>query len=269
MKTTELVFLKLGGSLITEKDTPSTANPGVIQRIAQEITQSFKINPGMNLILGHGSGSFGHTAAAKYQTQEGGESPEYWQGFSEVWHAARQLNDIIIDQLSNAGLPVIAFPPSSSVVAHGRSISQWDIEPLRLALSRRLIPVVMGDVVFDTQLGGTILSTEQIFQYLARVFAPARILLAGSDPGVYLNPAQSDEIIPHITRSNIKTIMPSLSGSSAADVTGGMLSKVQLMLSTLNANPSIQIQIFSGLAPGNVSKALNGNLLGTLITESY
>ncbi len=268
MKSSELVFLKLGGSLITDKDTPSTAKPGVIQRIAQEISQGLKANPGIRLILGHGSGSFGHASAAKYQTHEGGESSEYWQGFSKVWQSARQLNEIIIEEFSTAGLPVIAFPPSAGVIARDRSIARWDIEPLQLTLSHGLIPVVMGDVVFDTALGGTILSTEQIFKYLAPIFRPHQILLAGSDAGVYLDPDQSDEIIPHITPSNISTVLPYLSGSSAADVTGGMLSKVRLMLSILNTNPSTQIQIFAGSLPGNVNKVLNGEVIGTLITET-
>lgn len=266
MKQTELVFLKLGGSLITDKDKPSTAKPGVIQRIAQEIAKGLETHPEMKLILGHGSGSFGHASAVKYDTHKGGNSPQYWQGFSRVWHAAHQLNNIVIDKCSEAGLPVIAFPPSAGVTARDHSVMDWDTSPLRSALSHNLIPVVMGDVVFDTLRGGTILSTEQIFTHLSREYVPQRILLAGLDAGVYLGSDLLAEIIPQITPANINTFLPSLSGSNAADVTGGMLSKVQLMLSIINANPSVEIQIFSGLEPGNVNKALNGEVLGTLIT---
>lgn len=266
MKTTELVFLKLGGSLITDKEKPATPRPDVIKRIADEIAQSRHTNPNLRIVLGHGSGSFGHASASQYQTHKGGQSPEYWRGFSKVWQSARQLNELVIAKLSDAGLPVIAFPPSSGVIAQNRMITQWETKPLRLALSHNLIPVVQGDVVFDTDLGGTILSTEQIFHFLARELKPQRILLAGSDPGVFLDPDQTQSIITHITPSTIDEILPSLTGAKAADVTGGMISKVKLMLSLVEAIPSAQVLIFSGSLPGNIIKVLDGEHLGTIIS---
>jgi isopentenyl phosphate kinase len=70
-----VVLLKLGGSLITDKKRPDTARPEVIRRLAAEITQA-RIGPAgegqsVQLILGHGSGSFGHTAAARLGVPEG------------------------------------------------------------------------------------------------------------------------------------------------------------------------------------------------------
>jgi isopentenyl phosphate kinase len=53
--------------------------------------------------------------------------------------------------------------------------------------------------------------------------------------------------------------------SHGADVTGGMESKVRLMLDLAAENSALTIQIFSGTEPGNIVRALTGEVLGTLI----
>lgn len=262
----EVILLKLGGSLITDKEKPYTARLDIIQQISQEIAHALNEKPNLTLIIGHGSGSYGHFSANQYQTHGGGEGDAYWKGFAQVWYAARELNQILINHLSSAGLEVIAFPPSAGVISDAQKIISWDIDPLRAALTHGLIPVVQGDVVFDSQLGGTILSTEQIFEYLSSHLLPQRILLAGSEAGVYLDPDRPNQIIQQISSKNIGHVMPALTGALATDVTGGMFSKVQLMYSLVKGNPLMQIEIFSGKQSGQIFKALMGENVGTLIS---
>lgn len=261
------IFLKLGGSLITDKSHPLTPRRGVIARIAAEIAETYKENPNTQLLLGHGSGSFGHAVASEYRTQYGGSTPEYWQGFVAVWIAARELNQILITHLAEAGLPVIAFPPSASVTARQGEFRNWDIQPIKHALSHDLIPVVQGDVIFDEVQGGTIFSTEQVFSYLSKALHPQRILLAGQDAGVYRDPERRDEIIHKITPEDYSRILPSLSGAEDADVTGGMESKIRWMLSLVKSQPKLKVQVFSGAVPGLIKQALTGDEFGTLITH--
>jgi len=45
-----------------------------------------------------------------------------------------------------------------------------------------------------------------------------------------------------------------------------MLSKVQLMVSLVQAEPGLKIMIFSGAQPGNLYQAILGQALGTSIT---
>lgn len=267
MKANNLVFLKLGGSLITNKNKPRTPQLGLINRVAAEIAETLAEAPEIQLLIGHGSGSFGHAVASQYQTQSGGATRAYWRGFAEVWKAARELDQILIANLASAGLPVLAFPPSAGVISRDGAFLSWDIEPIRQALDHNLIPVVQGDVVFDQVLGGTIFSTEQIFSYLSKTLQPQRILLAGLDPGVYRHPDQKQEIIPLITPDTAHQFLPALSGSQSADVTGGMESKINEMLSLLKIQPDLQVQVFSGAETGQIKKALLGNQLGTTIAS--
>ncbi len=132
-----------------------------------------KNNPELSLLLGHGSGSFGHVPAKLYGTRNGVSTVEEWRGFSKVWVEARTLNQIVIHYLAQAGLPVIAISPSSAIITNNGFVTQWDTTPIQKALSAGLIPVVYGDVIFDQVLGGTILSTEELFYHLAQIFSPA------------------------------------------------------------------------------------------------
>ena len=66
----ELVFVKLGGSLITDKTKPFTARMDIIKRLAEEIHEA-KGEGKLKLLIGHGGGSFPHVPAKKYQVHKG------------------------------------------------------------------------------------------------------------------------------------------------------------------------------------------------------
>lgn len=260
-----LTFLKLGGSLITDKAKPSTPRLDVLNRTAGEVAAARAQSPGLQLILGHGSGSFGHVPAKRHGTRDGVSTREEWLGFTEVWWQASALNRLVIECLRNADLPALSFPVSSAAFGAGGQFAGWDIGPLQAALDAGVLPVVYGDVVFDQQRGGTIFSTEDIFAFLARILKPERILLAGLEQGVYAGFPEKRELIPEITPTNFERVAPELSGSAATDVTGGMASKVRLMLALTQELPSLQTAIFSGAEPGGIQRALLGESLGTHI----
>ena len=265
--TSNLQFLKLGGSLITDKTTPHTPRREVIARLAEEISEWRMANGEWRLVLGHGSGSFGHVAAKKYGTRQGVDSPEGWRGFAEVWHEAAALNRIVMESLHAAGLTAVAFPPSGAVTASGGQVANWHLSPLLAALDAGLLPVVFGDVVFDKVCGGTILSTEDVFVHLAKELHPSRILLAGFDEGVWADYPQCKRLIPKITPDDWDEVAAGLGGSAATDVTGGMASKVRQMLTLTAELPGLDALIFSGNQPGNVKAALSGEIRGTQLSQ--
>jgi len=260
-----LFFLKLGGSLITEKTRPHTPRIATLERLALEISTALKDQPGLALIIGHGSGSFGHFAANKYQTRQGVQTAEQWHGFAEVWQEARVLNQIVVEVLCRAGLPVIAFPPSACASADKGQLIDWNPRLIQSALQANLVPLINGDVAFDQSWGGTILSTEDLFFHLAPVLDARSILLAGIEAGVWEDFPVCSRLIPKITLSNYKQIANSLGGSTAVDVTGGMIQKVNSMLSLTRKLPDLKALIFSGEEPGLLYQALNGSQPGTLI----
>ncbi len=265
-KIENLTFLKLGGSLITDKTRPHTPRPEVIARLAEEVAAACRRAPALRLVLGHGSGSFGHVPARRYATRQGVHSREGWLGFVEVWREAAALDRLVVDALAEAGLPAIPFQPSASVTAHDGKVLAWDVTPLHRALEAGLLPVVYGDVIFDLERGGTILSTEDLFDFLARQLRPQRVLLAGLEQGVWADFPQCTRLVSEITPENWQQVAPFLGGSAATDVTGGMFSKVQQSLALARTIPGLEARIFSGVMPGMVERALNGEPVGTVIS---
>jgi len=260
------IFLKLGGSLITDKSNEQTARPEVLRRLAEEIAAALERRPDLRLVIGHGSGSFGHTEAKKYGTRQGVHTPEEWRGFADVAHVAAKLNRQVLDALRAAGLPAINLQPSASAICHDGVLVSMAVAPIRNAIERGLVPLIYGDVAMDEVRGGTIISTEDEFRYLADELPPTEILLAGIEHGV-LTRWPDGEVIPLINSANIGEVRSVLRGSHAADVTGGMESKVLEMLALAQATSGLRIRIFSGVEPGWVQAGVLGNGGGgTLVT---
>ena len=261
------IFIKLGGSLITDKNLPHSADIPTIQRLAEELHAATMAFPEMQLIIGHGSGSYGHVHAKIYSTRAGVHSQEEWNGFVEVWRQARDLTEIVVQALYQVKLPVIAIPPSAIIQAKDGKVQSLYTDTLAAALTHGLIPVVNGDVIFDSARGGTIFSTEDVFMALADAFPPDVILLCGQDEGVWQDFPRCEHLISKIDRLSFQNIQQSLSGSAGIDITGGMEEKVRLMLRLTEKLPAFKAIIFSGKEKGNLIKAISGQPIGTLISN--
>lgn len=261
------IYLKLGGSLITDKSTANTAKTAIIDRISSEIAEFLKQSPETKLIIGHGSGSFGHHAANKYGTFDGVKSKENWQGFFEVWYRARELNNIVCKSFRKAGLNILSFSMSNLAEVSNHQIKNIPLLAIKNTLDNGGIPVVYGDVVFDKHLGGTILSTEDIFEYLSKTFTPERILLAGIENGVYKDFPENNELIPNITPDNYQDLISTIQGSANTDVTGGMAGKVKKMLAIISELPDTNARIFSGIPHNSIKQVLENMASGTKISN--
>lgn len=252
----ELVFLKLGGSLITDKARSHTARLGVIQRLAAEVRSALRRDPTLRLVIGHGSGSFGHAAAKTYGFERG--QPRTGAGFAAVAWAAAALNRLVADALHEAGIPFVVIAPSASGVSHHGELRSLALDPFRRALVSNLVPLTYGDVLWDDALGWSIASTETIFAHLARALRPGRIVLAGDVPGV-MQPATdggAGRLIAGITPQTWASLRATVHGAPGLDVTGGMASKVAGMVHLVSELPGMTVEIISGLEPGRVEGAL-------------
>ena len=90
------------------------------------------------------------------------------------------------------------------------------------------------------------------------------IPVAGETEGVYAG-GDPSHVIPRITPTGWEAVRAGVGGSRGADVTGGMISKVQDMLRLVSEQVDLTARIFSGLTEGNLARALAGDPLGTLI----
>ncbi len=264
----ELIFLKLGGSLITHKDKPFTERRGAIERLAREIHEA-RQEKEFSLLIGNGGGSYPHTAAKNYRTAKGIINQDSYRGIAEVQDAAARLNRIIIRALLDAGENAISIQPSSVCITENSRITEFHTKPLEILLKKQMLPVVYGDVGLDAQQGCSIISTEELFVFLAKKLKPQKIIMAGVVDGVFTADPIKDEnaqMISEITPKNYPEIKQMLSGSMGIDVTGGMVLKVEKALEM--ALTGAEVSIINGLVENRVKEALLGKeIVSTVIKD--
>ncbi|MCK5023354.1 MAG: isopentenyl phosphate kinase family protein [Candidatus Aenigmarchaeota archaeon] len=256
MKNT--IFVKLGGSLITDKSKPYTVREDVVKRLAREIHEA-RVEGNIKLLVGHGGGSFPHVSAQKYETHRGAINDKSWEGFAKVQNDAAKLNRIIVNSLIEAGENAFSVQPSASCIAKNDQIVDWYTRPIKAGLEQDLIPVPYGDVCIDMSKGCCIISTEEILRFLSDEFKPSRIIMVGKTEGVF---DSNGKLIKIITKSNFDELEEAFKSSDGvADVTGGMMVKVKKAL-----DMGIEVEIINGLQGGLLKKVLMGEKgFGTII----
>ena len=241
------VFIKLGGSLITDKRVARSFRRDVTRNIAQQLAQIRAQRPGLRILLGHGSGSFGHFEARKYDIGDGIASEEQRLAHARVGAVAAELTALVRAELLEAGLPALRFPPSALLTTSNRRIDWLTLDALRVALEHGYFPLTHGDIMLDRAIGGAIISTETVFAALAEPLDATEIILLGEVDGVL---DSNGSVVPRITPDCLPALLPTLGASHGVDVTGGMLHKVAAMVELVSQRPSLSVTIANGRRDG-------------------
>ena len=263
-----MIILKIGGSILTNKDAVSEVDTKSLKRIASEIKSSLD-NSFKELIIVQGAGSFGHPPAKKYKIGEKFDESEYPQkriGFCETQNAVKKLNMYICEAFIDEGLPVVAIPASSFMRATNKRITDGNLDSFKRYLEKGFIPVIYGDVVLDDELEICVISGDQLIQYLAKNLNPDMVVLGTDVDGVYnKNPKTHDDAIFFDKFSSLDDL-DTLEGTTNVDVTGGMVGKIKELLYL--ADLGIESKIINAEVEDNVFKVLeNEKVKGTVISR--
>lgn len=227
----KIVFIKCGGSFITHKDKPYTPRPEVMKLFATQLKQAITHNPDTQVILGNGAGSYGHYAVMEHDIKNQTHQADLRLGISHVHHSVATLHQMVMTILLDHSLPVFSLQPSAILSTHTGSISHVSLDSFMNLLHGQYIPCVYGDIVFDTQRGYHIASTETIFDVLIDSLMKKqekidRIIYLTTVPGVL---DTDGAVISEITPRNVSDIITDQ--SEGYDVTGGMKHKIERALS--------------------------------------
>lgn len=259
----DLLLLKLGGSLITDKAWEESPRREVIARLAEEIARAVT-GASFSLLVAHGSGSFGHVAARRHGIGRGPLSAGQLAGACATQERAAALHHIVAAALIEAGVPAFSIAPSSCVVAVAGQPVKIDLEPLLLALRHGLLPVLYGDVVLDREWGASICSTERLFRLLARPlqdrgFIIRRSIWLGETDGLW---DAGGRTVPRVTAATFAEAQEAIGAPAGTDVTGGMRHRLETALEL--AGLGIPSLLANGLTPGLLAEALrDGKVTGT------
>jgi isopentenyl phosphate kinase len=257
------IILKLGGSAITVKEKPFTANQSVIKNLAREIAKA-KVP---HLILVHGGGSFGHPLAKEYAIDEGHKDPSQIIGFSKTHSAMTVLNQLVVETLIQCNIPAIGFASSSFIVTKSGRIEKMDVNIISKMLEMGFMPVLYGDAVLDTRKGFTILSGDQLVANLAITLGADRIILGVDVDGLYAGDPKSDPSAKLIEKTNLNELKKEhswIDKAKVTDVTGGMYGKIIELIPAIEQGT--RALILNGTKRGSVYRALcNEKVKGTII----
>jgi isopentenyl phosphate kinase len=259
--------LKLGGSVITHKDKPFTANPTAISRLAKEIAAA-KIP---QLIVVHGGGSFGHPLAREYAIKEGFRgNVSQLLGFSKTHESMITLNNMVLKALIQHNIPVLSIAPSSLIVTKAGRITSSIAEPLKRLLNMRLVPLPYGDAVLDSDLGFTILSGDQLVASIATQLNAEQVIIGIDEDGLFTADPKGGtpaKLIRVCTLKQLRRMQKLGQGMPVNDVTGGMQGKLVELTPVIEKG--ITTQIVNASKPKRVYMALRGEqVIGTRIKES-
>src|SRR5439155_20273201 len=106
-----MILIKLGGSIITNKEKPLTANKPAIRRLASHLRRIKE-----PLVVVHGGGSYGHYWSVKYDMHT---KPSKYsiKGVSVVKNSMVELNRIILQSFLESNLTPYCLPPSDLMFA--------------------------------------------------------------------------------------------------------------------------------------------------------
>lgn len=255
------IFIKLGGSLITDKTTPMSVKESVIDTIAAELSTIYQNNPETVLIIGNGAGSFGHFAVHKTNWKENKKDP---MRIAEVRQITTSLNSIVLKHLVSKNIPTISFSPSSFLEYRSGKMLSW-LESVFHFVSIGITPLVFGDVIFDANEGSRIISTEEVLEVIAQKW-----IKDGNTIESFVYCTSVDGVLDNNSKTIPKLLstMPlnTITETKGFDVTGGMAQKVLAGYRALEYCD--RVYIINGSIKGNLTKAINKQDIGTQLSKN-
>ena len=252
-----MIIIKAGGSAITDKKVPFSVKEEALATISKELSRSDE-----EVVICHGGGSFGHPLAMKYNVAGHVSSREQLRGVSKINIAMRRLSNIFSEALEKGGCRPFVLQSSAIMKADGGRITTFDCELIGSIAKMGFIPILYGDAVYDSSLGFSIISGDQIMRRLAQCFPDSRAIFLADVNGIYTSDPKLDKNARHIREMRFDDI-PSIDAGTAGDMTGGMKGKLDEIMHLKDHVSEIIITELE--KEGSLSEALRGENPGTRI----
>jgi len=174
-----MILIKLGGSIITNKERPLSARRKAIESILKQIK---KINEPK--IIVHGGGSYGHYWSVKYDMHT---KPAKYdaRGVAIVKNSMIELNKIILDIAVKNRINAYCLPPTDFM--NGNKSIKNKILTMNDISKSGLIPITFGDALWFGQKKSYILSGDVIMTTIAKILKPRLSVFVLDVDGVYSN----------------------------------------------------------------------------------
>jgi isopentenyl phosphate kinase len=216
--------LKLGGSLVTEKERAETLDGPALDAAADAVADALDDGATDRLALVHGAGSFGHHYAEKHGVSVENGTVDAGAAL-EIHGSMTTLNRFVLSRLHDRGVDALPVHPLSAGARDADAALDLSRASARTMLGEGFVPVSHGDVIAHEGRGTTIISGDEVVVDWAAGLDADRVGLCSTVDGVY---DESGAVIDRI--DDFDAVADALGGSDATDVTGGMAGKVRTLL---------------------------------------
>ncbi|WP_336037878.1 isopentenyl phosphate kinase [Halobacterium yunchengense] len=214
------VVVKLGGSVVTEKDSFETVDEDALAALAAALGDAAV----EDLVVVHGAGSFGHPHAADHGMSSTTGSRDAG-AVRAVADTMERLNRAVVGALADAGVPAVPVHPYSASHRTAEGDLRFPTGHVDAMLGEGFVPVLHGDPITHVGEGASILSGDEVVTHVAAELDADRVGLCSTVPGVL---DESGSVVGEIT--DYGDVAAALGDSDATDVTGGMAAKVRSLL---------------------------------------
>jgi len=236
-----MILIKLGGSIITNKEKPLSARRKTIDNILNQIKRIREPK-----ILVHGGGSYGHYWSVKYDMHT--KPAKYdMRGVSIVKNSMIDLNKIILDSSVKNRINAYCLPPTDFM--NGNKPIKNKILTINEIAKSGLTPVTYGDALWFGQKKSYILSGDVIMSMIGKILKPRLSIFILDVDGVYSN-TKSKKLI-----RDFKKEKPIIS-KNKIDVTGGMTRKITE--ATNMSKSGLKVFFVNGNKPKRILDAVSG-----------
>ncbi len=236
-----MILIKLGGSIITNKEKPLSARRKTIDRILNQIKHIKEPK-----ILVHGGGSYGHYWSVKYDMHT--KPAKYdMRGVSIVKNSMVDLNKIILDSAVKNRVNAYCLPPTDFM--SGNKPVKNKILTMNEIAKSGLTPITYGDALWFGQKKSYILSGDVIMSIIAKTLRPRLSVFVLNVDGVYSDLKSKNLIY------DFKKEKPKIS-KNTIDVTGGMSRKIT-EASKISRN-GLKVFFVNGNKPKRIIDAVSG-----------
>ncbi|MBN1802286.1 MAG: isopentenyl phosphate kinase family protein [Candidatus Lokiarchaeota archaeon] len=252
----EIILLKLGGSLLTDKNKPYSIRKEIVRNVLSQIIKVYK-----KIIVIHGGGSFGHPPAKKYQISGGLNSAISNQilGVAETHQSMNYFNSYLVNILVENRYPAITMQSSSIFVKEGNSMSMHSQDIIETILNLGLTPILYGDVIFDKNGSFSIISGDEIIYLLClglTEYEVSKVIFTMETDGIYIkddNNKNGHVLLNDCFARELDSLELADLGQKI-DVTGGIKGKIDFIKKICDLN--VPVQLVNGLKEDYILKAL-------------
>jgi isopentenyl phosphate kinase len=258
----DITVIKLGGSLLTDKSKPYEARKSVIRSVIRELKTCIDEGLIESLVVVQGVGSYGHPPILEHGLHKGFKGPEQLIPLSKTQRIVNGFREMVAGEFHLAGLPVNLLHPSSMVVAEKMRILKYFLDPLKGYLSLGMVPLLGGDMLYDTAMGFSVGSGDQLAVLLARELNAKRLIFAMDVSGIYTGNPKTDpkaSIIEEVNLNETDKVLARMGSSGTVDASGAIKGKLTSIAQVRDlVEAGLEVTLLSMMKQGNLLALLRG-----------